>query len=339
MRKKDECLNSNRPKTTAQTLALAVALTTCAQLGFAQSVREYRRTLQVAVTDPVILDVHLSQGDLQIAYGRDEQVSILAIARVPAGAEESEEFLATPISVEQRGNHVWIRNPSGAGSAADKIRIICRIDVPYWTEVNSVVDNGKQMVTGIMGPVRTQTRKGDIKVSYVSKGALAEAASGNLDLEVIGDHVDAKTGAGAISCARALQGVDAETGDGDIVLMVVGPSKATVKKGTGRIEVGAARGGLIGSTDAGDLRVKATPHDDWRLSSVSGSVRVELPPAAKFEVDATTDSGEVLINRDDIERPNAGVRNLRQKVNGGGKRIEAHTESGKIVIRRLVPLP
>jgi hypothetical protein len=33
-----------------------------------------------------------------------------------------------------------------------------------------------------------------------------------------------------------------------------------------------------------------------------------------------------------MERPNASVRNLRQKVNGGGKRIEAHTESGNIVI-------
>jgi DUF4097 and DUF4098 domain-containing protein YvlB len=306
---------------------------TCAQLAFAQSVREYHRTLQVTVTDPVTLDVHLSEGELQIAYGRDEQVSIVATARVPVGSKAGEEFLATPISVEQDGNHVWVRNPSGAGSSAEKIRIVCKIDVPYRTEVHSVVDNGKQTVTGIMGPVKTQTKNGDIKVSYVSKGALAEAGSGNLDLEVIGARVEARTGDGAISCIRALQGVDAETGDGDIVLMVVGPSKATVKKGAGRIEVGAARGGFIGSTVGGDLRVKAAPRDDWRLSSVSGNIRVELPQAARFEVDATTNSGEVLINRDDIERPNASVRNLRQKVNGGGKRIEARTESGKIVIR------
>src|SRR5262245_15315565 len=83
MRKKNECLKGKRPMTTAQTLALAVALTTCAQLGFGQSASEYHRTLQVTVADPVTLDVHLSEGDLQIAYGRDEQVSIVAIARVP----------------------------------------------------------------------------------------------------------------------------------------------------------------------------------------------------------------------------------------------------------------
>jgi len=320
---------------TAQTLALTVALMTCAQRGFAQSAREYHLTLPVTSADPVTLDVHLSEGELQIAYGRDEQVSIVAIARVPASTKAGDESLAAPISVEQDGNHVQVRNPSGAGSAAEKIRIVCRIDVPYRTEVHSVVDNGKQTITGIMGPVKTQTKNGDIKVSYISKGALVEADSGDLDLEVIGARVEARTGAGAISCTRALQGADAETGNGDIVLIVVGPSKARVKKGTGRIEVEAARGGLIGSTAVGDLRVKAAPHDDWRLSSVSGSIRVELPRTAKFEVDATTDSGEVLINRDDIERPNASVRNLHQKVNGGGNHIEAHTESGNIVIRRL----
>src|SRR5262249_31684564 len=241
--------------------------------------------------------------------GGDDGVWLGGVGGVPAGTKAGEEFLATPISVEQDGNHVWVRNPSGAGSAAEKIRVVCRIDVPYRTEVHSVVDNGKQTVTGIMGPVKTQTKKGDIKVSYISKGALAEADSGNLDLEVIGARVEARTGAGAISCIRTLQGVDVETGDGDIVLMVVVPSRASVKKGTGRIEVGAARGGLIGSTAGGDLRVKATPHDDWRLNSVSGSIRVELPEAARFEVDATTNSGEVLIDRDDIERPNASVRN------------------------------
>jgi len=57
---------------TALALALAVTLMTCAQLGFAQSAREYHRTLPVTSVDPVTLDVHLSEGELQIAYGRDE---------------------------------------------------------------------------------------------------------------------------------------------------------------------------------------------------------------------------------------------------------------------------
>src|SRR5262245_15949113 len=156
---------------TAQTLALAVALMTCAQLGFAQSAREYQLTLPVTSADPVTLDVHLSEGELQIAYGRDGQISIVAIARVPLGTKAGEESLAAPISVEQDGNHVQVRNPSGAGSAADKIRVVCRIDVPYRTEVlinredmerpNASVRNLRQKVNGGGRHIEARTESGN----------------------------------------------------------------------------------------------------------------------------------------------------------------------------------
>jgi DUF4097 and DUF4098 domain-containing protein YvlB len=259
-------------------------------------------------------------------------VSIVAISQLSAGAKAGKESLATALAIEQDGNHLRIRHLSGAGPA-EKIRTVYRIDVPYRTEVHSVVDNGKQTITGILGPVNAVTDKGDIKVSYISKGAVIKAGSGNLSVEVIGERVEATTGNGNISCIRAFQGARAETGDGDIVLMVVGPSMANVKKGTGRIDVGGARGSFRGSTSGGDLHVRALPHDDWWLSSDSGNIRIELPPKARFQVDAITNIGEVLINRDDIENPSVGVRLLHQKVNGGGKHIEVHTDSGKIIIR------
>lgn len=115
--------------------------------------------------------------------------------------------------------------------------------------------------------------------------------------------------------------------------MVVGSSRAYVKRWTGRIDVGGARGSLTCSTIQGDLHVKATPHDDWKLNSESGSLRVELPPVAKFEIEVFTNSGDVSIDRDDMERPPVDVRHLHQRVNGGGKRIEIKTNVGNIVIR------
>jgi DUF4097 and DUF4098 domain-containing protein YvlB len=184
-----------------------------------------------------------------------------------------------------------------------------------------------------MGPVKASTDAGDIKVAYVSKGALVEAGAGDLALEVIGEHVQARTGDGNISCIRAFQGASAETGAGDIVLRVVGPSTAIVKNGTGRIDVGGARGHFRGSTSRGDLHIKAMPHDNWWLNSASGNIRIELPPGARFDVDAATKVGEILVDRVDIQRSNAEVHSLYQKVNGGGKRVELRTDSGKIVIR------
>jgi DUF4097 and DUF4098 domain-containing protein YvlB len=244
-----------------------------------------------------------------------------------------DNFFPAVLTIEQEGNHLTIRHVPSPAYSEDGIRVLYRIDVPYRTQVTTRVNRGKQNISGILGPVKAVAGNGDIKAWYISKGVQAEVDHGNLDLQVIGEHVEAKTGNGNISCGRVAQGVSAETGAGDITLMVVGPSTATVKKGSGRIDVGGARGSFVGSTDEGDLHVRAIPHDDWQLNSVSGNIRVELPAAAKFELDATTDSGNVHVDREDIAKPDAAVPHLHQQVNGGGKHIEAHTNAGTIVIR------
>ena len=148
----------------------------------------------------------------------------------------------------------------------------------------------------------------------------------------MGGRIEAHTGQGNIICLRAPRGIKAETQDGDISLSVVGASTAIVKSGSGRIDVGGARGTLLISTNAGDLHVKSVPHEDWRLSSKSGTVRVELPPGSSFDLDANSDSGEVVIARDDLDKPTIGDRWLKRKVNRGGKRVQVRTESGRIVV-------
>ena len=113
---------------------------------------------------------------------------------------------------------------------------------------------------------------------------------------------------------------------------VVGASTAVVKSGHGRIDAGGVRGELLASTSAGDLHVKAIPHEDWQLSSRSGTVRIELPPALSFDLDAMSDSGGVVIARDDLDKTTVGDRRVSRKANGGGKRVQVRTESGRIVV-------
>jgi hypothetical protein len=299
---------------------------------FAQFVVEFHRTLPVTVAEAVSLEIVIAKGDLQVAYAREGQVSITAIAQASNGGNLPEDFLTTRLSVERIGNRVEIREQAHDEESHSGVEVAYRIDVPYRTEVHSVLSQGKETVIGVMGPVRARTNKGDIKVSYISKGAVVEAGAGNLDLQVIGERVEAKTGRGDISCLRVAQGLSAETGEGDISLKAVGPSHAIVKRGPGRIDAGGVMGTLVASTDAGDLHVKAAPHDDWQLSSVSGTVRVELPPRARFELDVGTVSGEVDVHRNDIEVPGVEVRRFHQKVNGGGKHVVVRAQNGRIVI-------
>lgn len=300
---------------------------------FAGSAAEFHRTFAVSATEPLTLDVELPSGHVQILYGRDGQVSISAVARASADVRLDDNFLASVLSIEQAGNHLTVRRVPNPAYPEEVVSSVYRIDVPYRTQVTSTLNQGKQNISGIMGPVKATTGKGDIRVSYVSKGLQVQVDNGNLDLQVIGEHVEAKTGGGNISCTRVEHGVTAETGEGDITLMVVGPSTATVKRGNGRIDVGGARGSFIGSTDQGDLHVKAIPHGDWQLASGSGNIRLEFPPSARFELDASTITGEFEVDRDGVAPPSFNVHHLYQTINGGGKRIKLRTASGRIVLR------
>lgn len=323
--------------------AIALAAITSGRLMLAQSSSnqsspgpisgQFHRIFTVTAHEPVILDVELPQGDLQIQYRRDGEVSITGIVQAVPVAKGIADSLGAVLDVEQNGNHIKVRQAADAALPERGTRVGYRIDVPYWSEVTSVVGDGSQTISGIMGPVNAISKRGDIRASYISKSLSAHADTGNLDFQVVGEHVDAKTGGGSISGSRAVQGVDAETEEGDIALMVVGASTARVTKGSGTITVGGARASLVASTGSGSLHVKAEPHGAWQLNSTTGNIRVELPLKAQFELDATSKSGEIVVGRSDVQPPDADSRHIHQIVNGGGSSIQVSTESGRIVLQ------
>jgi DUF4097 and DUF4098 domain-containing protein YvlB len=313
-------------------LALLAMATAGTNLSYAQATREWGRQYSTRIAEPVIVHVEVEQADLQLAYAREGEVSIFASARVTSGTEIEENYFARRSVIDQSGNQISIRELPGASGSDRNVRMTYRIDVPYRTEVQTHVVQGNQLIMGVEGPVTARSDIGDIKVSYVSHAVTAGAGTGNIDLQVVGARIDARTGTGNISCSRAMQGVSAQTTDGDITLMVVGSSTATIRSGSGRIDAGGIRGTLLASTAAGDLHVKAVPHDDWQLNSLSGNIRVELPPQAGFEVQAITESGDLIVSRDDLEKPSTGARRLDQKANGGGKHIDIRSGTGKIAI-------
>jgi DUF4097 and DUF4098 domain-containing protein YvlB len=290
-------------------LALLSCASTHAQSPF------FKQTLDVSIAEPVILDVAVSRGDITIGYARDGEVSIYASAKDLAGKNLTEDFFKTGLLIEQYKNHISIRD-SLAIAADATAGISYRIDVPFQTQINSSVSGvGNQKLIGVAGPAKLTSGIGNIDATYVRFAA-----------------VEAITGKGNISCSRAAQ-VRAETGAGNITLMEDGPSKAAVKKGPGRIEVGGARGSFEGTTDVGELHIKAVPNDNWHLTSIAGNIRVEVPSKAKFRLDASTLGGNIYVEHDAMQKPPDDVRKLQQEVNGGGKSIQARSNNGNIFIQ------
>ncbi len=276
--------------------------------------RIYTRVMTVDIKDPVILDVAVANGDVTIAYNRDGQVAVYAFTRDAAGAYGSRELFESMLTVQQTDNHVTVHTRPGA-HAPEGVHISYKIDVPLRTQVVSTVSGiGSQIVMGITGPATITSGEGDIDARYISEGLLT-----------------ARTRLGRVSCIRVNQ-LDVETEGGTITLMENGPSVAAVKHGAGRIDIGGARGAVRATTDKGGLSIKAVPWDTWELASNSGAIRIAVPSKAKFDLDVTSNSGDISIERQDVARPGADTRQCKQSVNGGGKRIQARTASGTISI-------
>ncbi len=312
-------------------LVLAMAATAASGQGRTRS--EFQRVLTVANAEPVMLRVEISSGDVEVAYSREGQVTISGFAQADGDVRLDDTYFRAFLSIDQVGSRITVHRNSDSDEAHHGIKVRYRIDVPYRTQVISQVDRGRQTIRGILGPATISAGMGDIKASYVSKALQVKTETGNVELQVIGERVHATTGRGNISGERLAQGIDAKTGDGDINLVVVGSSVAAVEEGNGRIEVGGARGTLTCSTDSGDLHVQAVPHGDWNLNSASGTIRLDLPPTVSFDLEASTDTGDFQLERDDLSKPPSNLQRIAQRVGRDGKHIGVRTGSGRIVVR------
>lgn len=282
---------------------------------FAETSVEFHRTLPLAPSDHIILDVAVSSGNVAISYAHAGEISVSATAR--AEGKIPADFFDRGLVVEREGSHVRVRfNPKNKSFDGDP-HISYVIDVPNWIEVNSNVGTGKQTISGVMGPVSVVSGSGDVKVLYVT------------------GELQAKTGRGDITVIHVGAAAKTETGSGNINMKDIGPgSIAAVKKGAGRVDVDGVSGSFTGSTDAGELRVAGSPYDNWDLKSGSGNIDIGTAEESKFEIDAATRSGRLSVENDDIEmREDTHLRACHQKVNGGGKLVRARTVSGTIFIR------
>jgi hypothetical protein len=274
-----------------------------------------RKTLDVGIKDPVVLELVVAAGDVRVAYSRDGELGLRVSAHDATGKDISEEFFGRGMVVQQDGRRIRIRTlPDRFPGAAPKVSY--QIEVPYRTQVNaSILGVGNLTLIGITGPAVITTTEGNIEVA-----------------DVLYNRVEARTGKGKISCVKVRE-VDAETGSGNIVLTEDGPSRAVVKSGLGAIEAAGARGSLFASTDKGDMHVKAVLYDTWQLTSGAGNIRIEMPPKTRFNLDADAVSGSIFVDRDDMQKPTGEIHELQRQVNGGGRRVSVRSTAGNILIQ------
>ena len=282
----------------AALLALLVSPSTA---GAQDATGSFERTL--TVSGPVDLEVLSGSGSIEVRAGQAGRIEISGRVR--------------------SGN--W-RLFSGRLSAAERVRRI---------EANPPIEQTGNRVR--IGRIADEELRQQVSISYTvavppAATLVSKTGSGSHLIEGVRGAVTASSGSGSIRVRSAGGDVHATTGSGSIAVDTVGGSFSG-SSGSGSIDGVNVRGGLRASTSSGTLRVVGEPTSDWRLSSSSGTVTIELAGKPAFALDAHSNSGRIDTNYPVTVTGTIGRRELRGSVNGGGPLLHVRTSSGGIRIR------
>jgi hypothetical protein len=299
--------------------AAALALAPCS--AFAKIVRQVDKTF--AVSPGGTLRVQTMGGDVRVATADTAEVRVTARQTFRTNSEsEADEILAAmTFRIEQQGNDVVAEAKSdrkGGWFGQNRVAVDFTVMVPRQFNVDLVTSGGDIRVGDLTGTVKARTSGGDLEFARIA-----------------GD-VEGRTSGGDVSLAEGTARADLSTSGGDItVTRAGGPTKVSTSGGDIRLEAVAE---LLGASTSGGTivaRLLEAPRRDVELSSSGGDIRVTLPKAAAFVLDAGTSGGNVDAAglTLTLEKGGQGKSRLSGSVNGGGPRLRLRTSGGDIKVR------
>ena len=198
----------------------------------------------------------------------------------------------------------------GGGSADEKVRKI-KENPPIQQQGNTI---------RITRPTDTDLRE-NVSIQYditvpAQTQLTATSGAGNANISGLALPVEATTGAGAIT---------AEDLAGDVRLHT----------GAGAVNAKSIGGALEIESGAGSIRAQGVPKHDWRIKAGAGSIRLEIPADASFDLDAQSGFGRVSVS-DSLGLKDGSVSNsrVRGKVGNGGPMVEISNGAGSIDVSR-----
>lgn len=273
----------------------------------------FSRTL--SVTGPVRLEIQTGAGEVLVRPADGGTVTIEG--RVSAGwrfwdedgAEERVREVQRTPPIEQSGNEIHI----GRWPRWNNVRISYLVLVPRDTDLQVRTGSGDVEVGDLQGPVSAETGAGEIRIGRVS------------------GEVRVRTGSGDVELVESA-GATVRTGSGRIRVRSAGGGRSELTTGSGDVDIENASGPLRVRTGSGRITVVGEPRESWELGAGSGDVSIDVPPAAAFNVDIHTGSGDIAARAvTTVERSTR--RELRGAVGAGGPLVSMTTGSGEVRIR------
>ncbi|MGH9201873.1 MAG: DUF4097 family beta strand repeat-containing protein [Vicinamibacterales bacterium] len=294
-----------------------------------------RATQSFKVGNDGSLDISGISGDVRVTGGSGNTIVVESIKRVRhRDPEEAKRMLAAlRVEITQTGSRVEVRTvyPRNRDRSWDRgmsasVDYIVSVPASAMAAVKSI--SGDVIVSSVKGQVRAETISGDVSVTATPNLALAKTVSGDVIAKDIGGAslLTLSTISGSV-IATGLNVRELECGSvsGDVRIAGVQVERALAKSVSGSIEFDAplSRGG----------RYEFTTH--------SGNVRLVLPAAPGFELDANSFSGSIRSDLpvtlrpgsdSDDRRRGTSRRAIRGAYGDGSALLSVRSHSGSVVI-------
>jgi DUF4097 and DUF4098 domain-containing protein YvlB len=245
--------------------------------------QRFHRTIerQFSTGDEARLDVEARNGSVLVEGTESPDVRIVAVVEVEAdSADEAErDFRAVEAGLRADGPDVRIAAPSSERTTfllfGRGLKVDYQVSVPRRTRVQVESRNGRVEVGKVAGEVTVASRNGSVRLEKVAGPARVTGNNGRIEALACSAGVQLESHNGHVS-ARSIEGdLVAETHNGEV----------TVEHAAGNVRLRAHNGSLrYAGAVAGDLDLEVAGN---------GSIRLGVPPASRFELDAEAVRGDV----------------------------------------------
>lgn len=207
--------------------------------------------------------------------------------------------------------------------------------------IQRIVDNPPIVQSGNsvrVGESNDRSLFNNISIDYevtVPQSVALNLHSGSGDIEVghVGRFLAADTGSGSVRAHGIHGSAQLQSGSGDIELQQEGQGDVKARSGSGSIRINGLNGAFMARTGSGDVEANGRLQGAANVSTGSGSVRMHIANDSRFNLEASTGSGDIRVNFPGLSLSNGDSRHhLTAPVNGGGPPLEVHTGSGDIEV-------
>lgn len=237
-----------------------------------------KKEANFSVSSGDLLDVSISQGNINITTGSGSEVEVVA-----RNILEDELSLLT---MEQKSGKVKIKFE---GKDSDNFEVDLKI--PEAMKLDISTGGGNISVNGeLKGEVDASTGGGNITLGTVGGEGDISTGGGNIKTDDINGDADISTGGGEIKVENINGTADLSTGGGNITVAKINNS-ADISTGGGNITVGDIGGKADISTGGGDIKIGSVS-GSADVSTGGGNISLQ---SAEGNVDVSSGAGDISL--------------------------------------------